>query len=97
MSAEIEILREAYEALNSGEWERSPEFMHEEITWNFVEGAAPDAPQTLTGASEIVDFWAMVFNPSAMHRLGHVILGAFILGEFEVFVPENVERGDAET
>jgi cytochrome bd ubiquinol oxidase subunit I len=30
------------------------------------------------------DFWAMVFNDSAMHRLGHVILGAFILGAFFV-------------
>ena len=62
MSAEIERLREAYEALNSREWERSPEFMDEEITWNFVEGAAPDAPQTLTGASEIVDFWGVFFT-----------------------------------
>jgi cytochrome d ubiquinol oxidase subunit I len=34
--------------------------------------------------AEITDFWAMVFNPSAMHRLGHVILGAFILGAFFV-------------
>lgn len=34
--------------------------------------------------AEIVDFWAMVFNPSAMHRLGHVMLGAFILGAFFV-------------
>lgn len=32
--------------------------------------------------AEITDFWAMVFNPSAMHRLGHVLLGAFILGAF---------------
>ena len=62
ISAEIERLREAEEALNSREWERSPEFMDEEITWNFVEGAAPDAPQTLTGASEIVDFWDFFFT-----------------------------------
>ena len=34
--------------------------------------------------AEIVDFWAMIFNPSAMHRLGHVLLGAFILGGFFV-------------
>lgn len=34
--------------------------------------------------AEIVDFWAMVFNPSSMHRLGHVLLGAFILGGFFV-------------
>ncbi len=34
--------------------------------------------------AEITDFWAMVFNPSAMHRLGHVMLGSFILGAFFV-------------
>jgi ketosteroid isomerase-like protein len=61
MSGDIETLREAYGALNRGEWERSGEFMHDEITWNFVEGAAPDAPQTLTGPSEIVEFWGSFF------------------------------------
>ena len=34
--------------------------------------------------AEIVDFWAMVFNPSSMHRLGHVLIGSFILGAFFV-------------
>ncbi|MHB8863641.1 MAG: cytochrome ubiquinol oxidase subunit I [Pirellulaceae bacterium] len=34
--------------------------------------------------AEIVDFWEMVFNPSTMHRLVHVWLGAFILGTFFV-------------
>ena len=34
--------------------------------------------------AEIVDFWAMVFNPSTVHRLVHVWLGAFILGAFFV-------------
>jgi cytochrome d ubiquinol oxidase subunit I len=34
--------------------------------------------------AEITDFWAMVFNPSAMHRLGHVLLGSIILGAFFV-------------
>lgn len=34
--------------------------------------------------AEITDFWAMVFNPSSMHRLGHVLLGSFILGAFFV-------------
>ena len=34
--------------------------------------------------AEIVDFWAVVFNPSSMNRLTHVILGAFILGAFFV-------------
>jgi cytochrome bd ubiquinol oxidase subunit I len=30
--------------------------------------------------AEIVDFWAMVFNPSSMVRLAHVLTGAFIVG-----------------
>lgn len=34
--------------------------------------------------AEIVDFWAMVFNPSSINRLVHVWLGAFILGAFFV-------------
>jgi len=37
-----------------------------------------------TVRAEIVDFWAMVFNPSSMHRLGHVLLGAYVLGAFFV-------------
>ena len=32
--------------------------------------------------AEILDFWAMVTNPSAMHRLVHVWLGCFIMGSF---------------
>jgi cytochrome d ubiquinol oxidase subunit I len=34
--------------------------------------------------AEIVDFWALVFNPSTVHRLVHVWIGAFILGGFFV-------------
>ncbi len=34
--------------------------------------------------AEIVDFWGMVFNPSSMGRLGHVLLGAYILAGFFV-------------
>ncbi len=30
--------------------------------------------------AEIIDFWAMVFNPSSVHRLIHVWLGCFIMG-----------------
>jgi len=32
--------------------------------------------------AEIVDFWAMVFNPSSVDRLTHVWLGAFLSGTF---------------
>jgi cytochrome d ubiquinol oxidase subunit I len=44
------------------------------------------AIQTIEGRDRavITDFWAMVFNPSSMHRLLHVLLGAFILGAFFV-------------
>jgi len=32
--------------------------------------------------AEITDFWAMVFNPSTVHRLTHVWIGCFIMGAF---------------
>lgn len=38
----------------------------------------------LTARAEITDFWAMVFNPSSMVRLGHVILGCWLAGAFLV-------------
>src|SRR3989442_629034 len=34
--------------------------------------------------AEVIDFWAMVFNPSSVHRVVHVLLGAYILGAFFV-------------
>ncbi|MEM0950755.1 MAG: cytochrome ubiquinol oxidase subunit I [Cyanobacteria bacterium P01_H01_bin.74] len=34
--------------------------------------------------AEITDFWAMVFNPSSVDRLIHVILGAWVAGAFLV-------------
>lgn len=34
--------------------------------------------------AEITDFWGMVFNPSSMQRLTHVLIGAVILGAFFV-------------
>ena len=61
MSGNVERLREAYGALNRGEWDRSGEFMHADISWHFVEGQGPDAPETLRGPSEIVDFWSSFF------------------------------------
>jgi cytochrome bd ubiquinol oxidase subunit I len=32
--------------------------------------------------AEITDFWGLVFNPSTVHRLVHVWIGAFIMGTF---------------
>lgn len=34
--------------------------------------------------AEIVDFWAMVLNPSSLVRLTHVLIGCFIMGSFFV-------------
>jgi cytochrome d ubiquinol oxidase subunit I len=34
--------------------------------------------------AEVADFWAMVFNPSSVQRVVHVLLGAYILGAFFV-------------
>lgn len=34
--------------------------------------------------AEIVDFWAMVFNPSSMDRLVHVVIAAWLAGAFFV-------------
>jgi len=36
----------------------------------------------LAGRAEIVDFWQVVFNPSTVHRLTHVLIGCFIMGSF---------------
>lgn len=38
----------------------------------------------MTARAEIVDFWAMVFNPSSMDRLMHSIIGAWLAGAFLV-------------
>ena len=40
--------------------------------------------QALMRRAEIVDFWALVFNPSSVARLAHVVLGSFILAAFFV-------------
>lgn len=38
----------------------------------------------LQARAEITDFWAMVFNPSSMDRLSHVLIGAWLAGAFLV-------------
>ncbi len=38
----------------------------------------------MNARAEITDFWAMVFNPSSVDRLVHVLLGAFLAGAFMV-------------
>lgn len=38
----------------------------------------------LTARAEIIDFWAMVFNPSSMIRLSHSVVGCWLAGAFLV-------------
>jgi cytochrome bd ubiquinol oxidase subunit I len=38
----------------------------------------------LNARAEITDFWAMVFNPSSMDRLSHVLSGCWLAGSFLV-------------
>lgn len=38
----------------------------------------------INARAEIVDFWAMVFNPSSVVRLEHVVLGCWLAGAFLV-------------
>lgn len=38
----------------------------------------------INARAEIIDFWAMVFNPSSVDRLTHVWIGAFLAGSFLV-------------
>ena len=41
-----------------------------------------ETPAGIVQRAELTDFWAVVFNPSAMDRLVHVLIGALILGAF---------------
>jgi len=61
MSGAAETLREGYAALNRGQWDRTDEFLHPEISWHFIEGQGPDTPGTLRGRAEIVEFWSTFF------------------------------------
>jgi cytochrome d ubiquinol oxidase subunit I len=43
-----------------------------------------ETPAGVVQRAELTDFWDVVFNPSAMGRLVHVLLGALILASFFV-------------
>jgi len=45
--------------------------------------AGPSGPR-----AEITDFWALVFNPSSMTRLTHVVLGVWLAGAFLVLAQD---------
>ena len=64
---------------------------HFSAIWIVVAGSWMQTPagyhivgEGLTARAEITDFWAMVFNPSSMDRLAHVIMGCYQAGAFLV-------------
>ncbi len=64
---------------------------HFSAVWIVVAGSWMHTPagfhvvqSALRSRAEIVDFWAMVFNPSAMVRLTHTVLGAWQAAAFLV-------------
>ena len=64
---------------------------HFSAVWIVVAGSWMQTPagfhivgQGLTARAEITDFWAMVFNPSSMERLSHVVIAAWSTGAFFV-------------
>jgi cytochrome bd ubiquinol oxidase subunit I len=61
-------------------WQQTPAGHH------IVQVMKNGAPLVIDGKpvlrAEVVDFWAVVFNPSTVERLTHVLIGCFILGSF---------------
>lgn len=57
-------------------WQQTP------AGYKLVERTLPDG--SVVQRAEITGFWDMVFNPSSIDRLTHVVMGAFITGAFLV-------------
>ena len=64
---------------------------HFSAVWIIVAGSWMQTPagfhivgHGLVARAEITDFWAMVFNPSSMERLAHVLVAAWLTGAFFV-------------
>lgn len=64
---------------------------HFSAIWIIVANAWMQTPagfhivgEGLNARAEIIDFWAMVFNPSAVDRLVHAVIGAWLAGAFLV-------------
>ncbi len=53
-------------------------------SWQHTPAGFHVVGEGLRRRAEITDFWAMVFNPSSVDRLAHVLLGSLILGGFFV-------------
>ncbi len=64
---------------------------HFSAVWIVVAGSWMQTPtgyhivgEGINARAEITDFWAMVFNPSSVERLSHVIMGCWQAGAFMV-------------
>ncbi len=53
-------------------------------SWQQTPAGYHIAGEGINARAEITDFWAMVFNPSSMERLSHVLSGAWLAGAFLV-------------
>jgi cytochrome d ubiquinol oxidase subunit I len=61
-------------------WQQTPTGHH--IVAVLRDGVPWIANGTQVLRAEVVDFWAVVFNPSMLQRLIHVWIGCFIMGSF---------------
>ena len=64
---------------------------HFSAVWIIVAGSWMQTPagfhivgEGMHARAEITDFWAMVFNPSSMERLAHVLVASWLTGAFFV-------------
>lgn len=70
-------------------WMQTPAGYHLELTKNGVHSILPAdyilKPEDIGHVRAVIDsFWGMVFNPSSIQRLSHVILGSWLAGAFLV-------------
>ena len=66
-------------------WMQTPAGFHLEINGQRFPADYPLRAEDLPNARAVIEnFWAMVFNPSSMDRLTHVILGCWLTGAFFV-------------
>jgi cytochrome d ubiquinol oxidase subunit I len=61
-------------------WQQTPAGFHLQVIQRDGKDWLIDGVPQLR--AEITDFWQLVFNPSTVHRLSHVLIGCFIMGAF---------------
>ncbi len=62
-------------------WQQTPAGHHWEVAGQVFPAEYRIPPELIFQSRAVIDnFWGMVFNPSSMDRLGHVILGCYLAG-----------------